>query len=455
MEPPDATGEDFATTHPLRPLLRASALTLFLFTLVCGLIYAGLSDSPAARNPVVMAYIGAFIGSWFAATVIMAARHPSDEELVRVWRWVAVAIILGAHLAAIGVIWGAMPHTSTATQLMIAVFIITCIPMQIICSPESVNANRSGAITVLGSLALVLATREAAVERLAAVYVVGLAGVLFVASGIVNRTVRETVSARLASDAAAVELNRMLGEVAAQRDAKTKFIAAASHDLGQPLQAMALFFDQSLRAPQGPIRDAAVDGVRNALGAADELLSHMLGHLRLEADAVEPHRSNVGLPVLLRRVAARHEPVAWERGVELRVAAHPLVLALDPSLIDRALGNLIHNALTHSRGGRVLLAARRHGSAAIRLWVIDDGVGVSRIDAKHIFEDYYQGSGARGVARGGFGLGLASVRRLATLMDGVAGLDQRWRRGAAFYLEFPADGGARPARSRRIERLAS
>jgi signal transduction histidine kinase len=113
------------------------------------------------------------------------------------------------------------------------------------------------------------------------------------------------------------------------------------------------------------------------------------------------------------------------------------VLPLDPSLIDRALGNLIVNAVTHSHGRRILLAARRHGPAAVRLWVIDDGVGVGRVDAKHIFEDYYQGSGEHGRARGGFGLGLASVRRLATLMDGVAGLDPRWRRGAAFFLEFP------------------
>ncbi len=247
------------------------------------------------------------------------------------------------------------------------------------------------------------------------------------------------MAARLASDAAARKLDRMLGEVAAQRDASTKFIASASHDLGQPLQAVALFFDQSLRAPEGAMRDAAVDGVRNGLAAADELLSHMLGHLRLEADAVEPHRSSVSLPVLLRRLAARHQPLVVERGVELRVAAHPLVLNLDPSLVERALGNLIVNALMHSQGSRVLLAARRHGVGAIRIWVVDDGVGVNRIDAKHIFDDYYQGSGEHGVAPGGFGLGLASARRLAALMDGVAGLDPRWRGGAAFYLEFPVD----------------
>jgi signal transduction histidine kinase len=416
---------------------------LFLFTLVCTLIYAGLWDNPAAQIVGVAAYICVFIVFWLVATMIMMARRPSPEERVVVWRWIAVAIILGSHLAAIGVIWEVMPRASTNAQFMISLFIVTCIPSQIICSPESVIANRSGVVTVLGSLALFFATRGVPLERLAAIYVVCFAGVMFVLSGTVNQTVRDTVVARLASDAAALELDRMLGEVAAQRDAKTKFIASASHDLGQPLQAAALFFDQTLRAPEGGMREAAVDGVRNAFAAADQLLSHMLGHLRLEADAVEPHRSSLSLPVLLERVAARHAPLALDCGVRLRVAAHRLVLPLDPSLIDRALGNLINNALTHSRGRHVLLAARRHGPDAVRLWVVDDGAGVSRVDAKHIFEDYYQGSQSHGVAPGGFGLGLASVRRIAALMGGVAGLDCRWSRGAAFYLEFPASSRAR------------
>ncbi len=451
MKRPRAPKENYAITDPLRPLVRASVLTLFLFTLVCALIYICVRNNPRALNLWVAAYIGVFVMLWLAATAIMAARRPSPEERVVVWRRVAVAIVLGSHVAAVAVIWGVLPYASTTAQLMISMLIVTCIPTQIICSPDTHNANRSGAVTVLGSLALFLATRELPVERLAAFYVVAFAGVMFVLSGVVNQTVKDTVAARMASDSAAVQLDRMLNEVAAQRDAKTKFIASASHDLGQPLQAVALFFDQSLRAPEGPARNAAVDGVHNALAAADQLLSHMLGHLRLEADAVEPHRSTVLLPALLARIAARHAPAALERGMRLSVAAAPIALPLDPTLIDRALGNLVHNALTHSQGRRILLAARRHAGERVRIWVVDDGVGVGPVDAKHIFDDYYQGSGGHGAPIGGFGLGLSSVRRLAALMDGEAGLDPRWRRGAAFYLEFPDPSAVeerRPSRAR-------
>ena len=451
MERAPTAGENYAVTHPLRPQIAASVITLLFFVLTCGLIYAALRDNRSAQIRWVMVYIAVFVALWIAATLVMAARRPTPQERVVLWRWIANAIIVGSHIACLGVIWAVMPHASMAAQVVIAMFLVGCLPTQMICSPESVTANRSGAVTLLGSLAVFLLTQDEPLERLAAIYVIGYAALMFFLGNALSRTVLETVAARLASDAAALQLNDVLCEVAAQREASTKFIAAVSHDLGQPLQAVSLFFDQSVRAPDGALRDAAVQGVRNGLAAADQLLSHMLAHLRLEADAVKPHLSLVDLPNFLERVAARHRPASQQQNILLRVVAHPLVLPLDVSLAERALGNLVHNALTHSRGRHVLLAARRHGPASIRLWVIDDGTGVSRVDAKHIFDDYYRGSGEHGLAIGGFGLGLASVRRLAAIMGGRAGLDTRWRRGAAFYLEFPTSAaGLSPVRGQRV-----
>ena len=74
----------------------------------------------------------------------------------------------------------------------------------------------------------------------------------------------------------------------------------------------------------------------------------------------------------------------------------------------------------------------------MRIWVIDDGIGVAPIDAPLIFDEYYQAEAGSARRPGGFGLGLSSVRRLAALMGGTAGHDPRWLRGAAFYLDFPA-----------------
>lgn len=346
-------------------------------------------------------------------------------------------VIFGSHIACVWLIWGIMPLVSIETQLLIAIPIIACVPTQVIASPESSFANRFGVIVTLGALALFFSTRGEMVAHLPAIYIVGFAGVMFVLANKVNATVRATVAARLASDAAAAVLERLLAAVAAERDAKTRFIAAASHDLGQPLQAAALFFDQSLRAGDELTRARAAEGVRRAFASAEQLLSHMLNHLRLEADAVEPHPSRIASQMLLARIAAQYAPAAAIAGVRITVGGSNCILLLDPVLLERALGNLLHNALQHSHGTRVLLAGRRQGGK-VRLWVIDNGRGIGRSDARHVFDDYYQAALAAGAVRMGFGLGLSSVRRIAAIMDGAAGLDARWRRGAAFDLEFGA-----------------
>ncbi len=150
---------------------------------------------------------------------------------------------------------------------------------------------------------------------------------------------------------------------------------------------------------------------------------------------MEPQLSRVALSPFLARIAAQHAPAAQAAGMTIRLGSAGFALLADPVLLERAIGNLMHNAIIHSRGTRLLVAVRRHGAAALRIWVIDDGIGIGTTDAKHIFDDYYQSVPASGV-RVGFGLGLSSVMRIAGLMAGRAGLEARFRGGAAFYMEF-------------------
>ncbi len=439
VRPADHT---YAVTHPLRPLLIAGILTLFLFVVSAGLSFAAVSAAPPPLTWPLLTYTAILIALWLAGLIAMAARRPGPAELVELWSRFAVAIILGSHLACFALIWGVLPVVPQATQLLLAIPLIGCVPVQLICSPESTLANRSGVVGVVGSLAAFFATRHTALAASAALYIFGFGIVLLVLGDRVAATVRATVAARLASDDTARRLDRILVEVAAQRDAKTRFMAAASHDLGQPLAAAALFFDQSVRTTDELARARAIDGVRSAFAAADKLLSHMLGHLRLDADAVEAHRSRVAVRPMLVRVARQFAPAAEAAGIDLRVVGSDAVSLLDPSLVERALGNLIDNAIRHSNARRIVCGVRRCGPA-VRLWVIDDGVGVPPIDAPHIFDDYYQASPGASGLRSGFGLGLSSVRRLAALMAGAADLDRRWVQGAAFYLEFPVAASSR------------
>ncbi len=225
-------------------------------------------------------------------------------------------------------------------------------------------------------------------------------------------------------------------EVEAQIEAKTRFLVSAGHDLGQPLQSARLFFDQAMRGQDPAQRAVAATGAKNAMGAMARQLGQMLDHLRLESGAVEPHMAALDAGAVIGRVVAQFDPVAALAGVDLRAVPSRLVVHADPDLLERALGNLVDNALRHADARRVLAGARRH-SDRVRLWVIDDGRGVSAADQQRMFEDYVQGADRAGRERGGFGLGLASVRRLLALMRGDAGLDVRWTRGSAFYLELP------------------
>jgi len=428
---------DVAAVHPLRPMLTAGLLSLALFVLACALCYAAVLPSPPPLTRPLTGIAAIFIMLWGSALAVIVARRAGHAELVRVWSRLAILIIVGSHLACVGLIWGVMPYVSPASQLLMAIPLIGCVPTQLICSPENSAANRSGAVAVIGSLALFFATRGTELAAFAALYVAGFGIVMFVLGDRIAATVRATVAARLASDEAAAQLDRLLGEVATQRDAKTRFMAAASHDLGQPLAAAALFFDQSLRTTDDLARAKAIEGVRRAFASAEQLLSHMLGHLRLEADAVEAHRSPVAIRAMLARMALQYGPAAAAAAIDIRCYGGRATLLLDPALIERAVGNLVDNAIRHSRASRIVIGARRRGDA-VRLWVIDDGVGVAPIDAPHIFDDYYQADAGGARLPGGFGLGLSSVRRLAALMGGTAGHDPRWLHGAAFYLEFRA-----------------
>ena len=447
---------DFAATHPLRPLALAGILSLVSYASAVDLCYVVLEPWVEARRLVpIMRFTLAFLSVWAVLVAVMLYRRPSSEEAVRIWSPAARFIVLASQIPPVWMIWGIMrdlPAGAELSKATIVTLIVAMVPVQIICSPENTAYVRTGIITVLGSTVAMLAMEDDREERLLALYVFGFACLLFWVCDTVRRTVERTVDARVASEVAAQSLQRMLTEVAAERDAKTRFMSSASHDLGQPLQAASLFFEQALRARDVDTRAKAEDGARRAFAGAEQLLGHMLSHLRLEADAVRPYPSPLLLETTLARISAQYGPTAETAGLKLRPLTSRQILMADPALLERALGNLIDNAIRHSGGSGLLIFARRHGASALRLWVIDDGVGIGAADAKHVFDDYYQGTASSAKAKGGFGLGLSSVSRLMTLMGGNAGIDPRWIHGTAFYLHFDdaiaLEGPSAPGSSR-------
>lgn len=271
-----------------------------------------------------------------------------------------------------------------------------------------------------------------------AIFLAMAGATMLVFSKFIRRAVVAAITARVASENAEAATQAALGAAEAARDAKTRFIASASHDLQQPLLAARLFFEDAIKGGSAEAQARAIDGARQAFASTSALIGVMIDHLRLEAGAIRARPELVALGPLLREITAEHAPSAHAAGVQLRVIETRRVAVADPGLLRRALGNLVSNAIRHAQAERILVGVRgKQGSVA--LWVIDDGRGISADESSMLFEEYHQGSSA---APGGFGLGLVSVRRSLGLMGGEAGFEPRWTGGAAFWLHLPCPESA-------------
>jgi signal transduction histidine kinase/ActR/RegA family two-component response regulator len=249
--------------------------------------------------------------------------------------------------------------------------------------------------------------------------------------------------------AANAELQLRLAQTQAAREqaeqanvAKSRFFAAASHDLRQPLHSLGLFasaLDEQLTSPQA--REKA-RGIRESITALESLFDALLDLSRLDAGIITVQPRNVALQALFDRMAREFHVEAVERDLRLRFMPTRAVVRTDPLLLQRVLTNLVSNALRYTpRGGVVVGVRRRKGRASIE--VCDTGVGIAADKQALVFEEFYQVSNPGRDRRRGLGLGLAIVRRLALLLDHPLTLVSTPGRGTAFRIELPfADGPA-------------
>lgn len=223
--------------------------------------------------------------------------------------------------------------------------------------------------------------------------------------------------------------------------AKTRFLAAASHDLRQPIHALGLSFGALAHQVRGPRVQPAIDQVEGAIAAVDSMLDALLDISKLDAGIVSPACEAVAVRPLLQSLAQEFAPVAAERGNRLRVRDSAAWVRSDPAMLRRILANLLGNALRYTTDGRVLLAARRHGEH-LRFEVWDTGIGIPARHFDEIFVEFQQLGNPQRDRRQGLGLGLAIVKRLADLLGHRIGLASVPGRGSRFWIEVPLAGPA-------------
>ncbi len=250
----------------------------------------------------------------------------------------------------------------------------------------------------------------------------------------------ETLEARVMERT--LELEDALGHAERANAARSRFVAAASHDLLQPLSAAKLFIssieDESIDARSRE----ALDKAQNALVSVEDILSALLDISKLESGRAAVSVGPVRLDRLLRQLEDEFAPLAAGKGLALRVMPSAAVVASDPAYLRRILQNLIGNAIRYTQRGRVLVGARPRGGM-VRLEVWDTGPGIPEEEQDNIFKEFRR-LNAPASASEGMGLGLAIVERACGLLGHPLGLTSVLGRGTCFMVQVPLADGVAP-----------
>lgn len=236
------------------------------------------------------------------------------------------------------------------------------------------------------------------------------------------------------------EANRRLAESDSE---KTRFLAAASHDLLQPLHAARLFAAALDREVDERPRQL-VRRVESAIVAAEDLLRALLDISKLDAGGVTPRPEPVNLQAFLTDLVDSFRPLAEEKGLSLRLGPVPGTVETDPALLRSVMQNFLTNAVRYTQRGGIVVGVRRRGENW-RIDVVDSGVGIAPDRVETVFGEFTR---LGEVEVEGLGLGLALVRRIARLLGGRISVASKPGRGSRFSFGLPAvadDAAARPA----------
>ena len=229
-------------------------------------------------------------------------------------------------------------------------------------------------------------------------------------------------------------LERAKGEADAANISKTKFLAAASHDILQPLNAARLYVTTLIE--RGGREDRRlVDNIDASLEAVEEIFGALLDMSRLDTGALRPEFASFRIDELMRQIELEFAPLAVAKGLDLTFMPCSLVVRSDRRLLRRLIQNLVSNAIKYTPKGRVLVGCRRRGDH-LRIDVYDTGVGIPQSRWRDIFVEFHRLDQGAKIARG-VGLGLSIVERLARVLDCTVGLESESGRGSRFMVTVP------------------
>jgi two-component system, sensor histidine kinase len=303
-------------------------------------------------------------------------------------------------------------------------YLATLLPMTL---PFTLRASWDG-----GNTALILA---AATAILLAYLVAG--------ANKLNRLITDSLQSRFVNAGLVQQLQQQVGitesaliEATEANRSKSRFLAAASHDLRQPIHALGLF----VSAVRSHVTDAEgqriVQRMSHAVDSTEILFNAMLDVSRLDAGVHIPDLRTFSLKQLLHRLVIEYMPLAEAKGLQLRLRGCDYTVVTDSMLLERVVRNYLGNAIRYTRRGGAVLGVRRRGeSVSVELW--DTGQGIAADKLGDIYQEFYQVGNPERDRSEGLGLGLAIVRRIAQLLGHHHVVKSRLGRGSMFSIEVP------------------
>ena len=403
---------------------------------------------------------GLRIFAWCAAVVVVQTagqwlafayrRAPNAQTEPRLW---------GMRLANVafigGLVWGSAAFVLVAdaqplTLALISACLASRTTISIMTHGYFPPALHSFAVPVFGLLALRYMFEGGYGNAALGVLWIAVLGyvLLFVerqaravATQIRLRCENEELVDELKRQNALAEQARIRAEEASR--SKSRFFAAANHDLRQPLHSLGLFATTLRNGSEGRAGIKLVDQILLCTESLEQLFDNLLDISRLDAGQVEVKREAVPVNAVLDRLRSSFLVPAQEKGLTLRLRRTDAVIHTDSTLLFRMLSNLVSNSLRYTQEGGVLVGCRKRGRKLVfEVW--DTGMGIPAEQHERIFEEFYQLNNPERDRKRGLGLGLATVRRLSVLLDHPLTLTSVPGKGSRFSIEVPlnrAKGG--------------
>lgn len=397
-------------------------------------------------------YWAGLYGVWYLSQLLLVYRFRKtqpDDAAVKWWGRAAVGSLMIS-----GLLWGIGLFHFVQPEYPLSIGLLVCAMAALMSGSIGYRSTTLRGFFAFNALvACPLATRFF-IEGTPSFDLLGWSTVIF-AMVIANygrsqhALIRDTLRIRFQNDELVEQLRTKAIAAEQANLAKSQFLAAASHDLRQPLYALGLFSSslETLRLDTSG-RDV-VRRIQESIGSMESSFEGLLDLSKLEAGVVQPRIEPVDVDALFDRISQIFRPLAIDRGLELRLRSDGQTVLSDPALLEQVTSNLVSNALRATTSGGVLLAVRPRGGA-LRFEVWDTGSGIAQADLDRIFDDYIQLDNPERDRRRGLGLGLAIARRSVALLGARIDVVSRLGHGSGFMFSQPicaAGEAVPPARS--------